>query len=145
MSRFKGLAYLIGLVVVVPWLTYNLAIGKTVRTAREAGRANKEIAELKGRGAGAPVEKGEPKLQNGAIMTRISGGGCTVVKYTPYITESRGGLAVHTAQLVLSGPYKNLVRVVERAEKESRLVSVEFKSAKDGLRATLILQEITGG
>jgi hypothetical protein len=145
MRRYKGLAYLIGLVVAMPWLTYDLAIGKTVRAAGEARKAEKEIAELQGRSVNTPVERGGPNLQNGDIIARMSGGGCTVVKYTPYITESRDGLTVHTAQLVLGGSYKNLVRRVERAEKEAKLVSVEFKNTKEGLRATLILQEITGG
>lgn len=143
MNKYKGLVYLIGLVVVVPWLTYNLAISKTVRIAREARKAKKEIAALQGRGEGVAIEKADPILQNGDIIARISGGGCTVVKYTPYITENRDGLTVHTAELVLSGTYKNLLRLVERAEKEARLISTEFKNVKGGLRATLILQEIT--
>ncbi len=145
MNRYKGLAYLAGLVVVVPLLTYNLTIRKTVRMAHEARKGEREIVVLQGHGEVDPVEKSKPSLQNGDIITRISGGGCTVIKYTPYITESRNELTVHTAQLVLGGTYKNLLRLVERAEEESRLVSVEFRNIKNELRATLIFQEITGG
>ncbi len=144
MSRYKGLAYLIGLVVVAPWLAYNLAIAKTVGQAREARRAGREIVMLESRSVDTPVVKSEPKLGNGAIMARVAGGGCEVVKYTPYITDSRDGLTVHTAEMVVSGGYTDLVRLVERVEKESRLVSVMFGSTKNGLQATLILQEITG-
>ncbi len=138
------MAYLAALVVVVPWLGWSLAIGKTVRMARGTRKAERECAELRGRTVDRAVEKGEPRLQNGSIIAKISGGGCTVLKYTPYITESRDGLTVHTAEFVLGGTYKNLVRLVERAEKEARLMSVVFAGVKGELQATLILQEITG-
>ncbi len=160
MSRYKGLLYLAGLIVAAPWLVYNLAIADTVKLDRELKRAKGEIAQLQGQKRDAPAMIAETAsgLDNGELIPFIMdcevGERCAVVKYTPYITESRDGLAVHTAELVLSGGYADLVRLVERAEtgaSGSRLVSAAFRSVRQRqrkqtqLHVTLVLQQITKG
>ncbi len=106
--------YLAGLIVAAPWLVYNVAISDTVKLDRELKRAKGEIAQLQGQKRDAPamVVETVSGLDNGELIPRImdcdAGGRCAVVKYTPYITESRDGLAVHTAELVLSGTYTDL-------------------------------------
>lgn len=157
MSRYKGLLYLTGLLVAAPWLVYNIAIYDTVKLDRELKRAQEEIAQLQGRRSDAPTMVAEVSsgLDNGELIPRImdcdAGRRCAVVKYTPYITESRDGLSVHTAELILSGTYADLVCLVERAEtgaSGSRLVSASFRSIRQRqrkqtqLQVTLVLQQI---
>lgn len=158
MSMYKGLLYIAGLLVAVPWLVYNLAIADTVKLDRELKRVRREIAQLQGHRSDVPAMVAEiaSGLDNGELIPHImdcdAGCRCAVVKYTPYVTESRDGFAVHTAELVLSGGYADLVRLVERAETEtsgSRLVSAAFRSIRQRqrkqtqLQVTLILQQIT--
>lgn len=162
MNKYKGVLYLIGLLVIVPWFVYSIAISDTVRANRELKMMGQEIAHLQSRrrqgntvGAGV-IADSKYGLQGGDIIPRlmdcVSGVRCMVVEYTPFITESRDGLVVHTAELVLDGAYADLVRLIERAETElstCRLVSVSFKRVKQRqrkqpqLNVTLILQQIT--
>lgn len=160
-EKYRGLAYLAGLLVVVPWLVYSFAIAGTVRLGRELKRTEKEIALLEsGRsvdtGGEAIVARGASGLQDGGVISRMmdceAGGRCAVVRYTPYITETREGLSVHTAELTLSGGYADLLRLVERVETQAgggRLVSAMFRSVRQRqrrqtqLQVTLILQQIT--
>jgi hypothetical protein len=161
MSRYKGLLLLVGLVVIVPWVVWNIAIGGTVRLARESKRMEREIAQLEGdrreRPAGGTVEvAGGAELASGNVIADImgcdAGRRCSVVSYTPYVTQSEGTFEVHTAELTLSGGYADLLRLTERAERQApscRLVSAVFRSVKQRqrqpaqLRVTLILQQIT--
>ncbi len=150
--------YLTGLLVAAPWLVYNVAISDTVKLNRELKHARREIAQLQRQKRDAPamVVETASGLDNGELIPSImdcdAGGRCAVVRYTPYITENHDGLAVHTAELVLSGGYTDLVRLVERAETGdpgSRLVSAAFRSVRQRqrrqtqLQVTLILQQIT--
>jgi hypothetical protein len=161
MRKYRGLLMLAGLLVAVPWIAYRLAIADTVRMGRELRRTETEIARLQNqavtqRSAGSVALRSVSDLQSGDLIPRImdceAGGRCVVVKYTPYITESRDGLAVHTAELVLSGTYADLLRLIERIEEREsscRLVSATFRSItqrqrrQTQLHVTLILQQIT--
>ena len=162
LDKYKGLLYLAGLLIAGPWLVYNMAIKDTVKLKRELKRTEKEIIQIQSQGkreASAPmgiIPVSHNELQDGDLISKLmsceAGSRCTVVKYTPYITENRDGLAVHTAELVLSGTYTDLVRLIEQTESRSksyRLVSTTFKSIKQRqrkqtqLHATLILQQIT--
>ncbi|MDL2319682.1 hypothetical protein LJC45_00925 [Alistipes sp. OttesenSCG-928-B03] len=159
-GKYKGLLYLAALLVVVPWFVYRVAIADTVRMKRELKQTQREIVRLQNQsrseGAATGAIAGNAlELQSGGLIPRITDceadARCTVVKYTPYVTESRDGLAVHTAELVLSGTYADLVRLVERAETQlasCRLVSANFKSIRQRqrkptqLQVTLVLQQI---
>ncbi|MCL2562123.1 MAG: hypothetical protein FWE10_07405 [Rikenellaceae bacterium] len=158
--KYKGLLMLAGLLIVVPYLVYRVAIADTVRMNREMKRTERQITRLQNqsrteRAAEGAVLQTVSDIQSGDLLPRImdcdAGARCVVVKYTPCITESRDGLAVHTAELVLSGTYADLLRLIERIETDigsCRLVSATFRSIvqrqrrQTQLHVTLILQQI---
>ena len=75
----------------------------------------------------------------------------TVVKYSPCVTSFEGGLNIHTAELLISGGFVPMVRVIDNLEKRlpgCKLVSVNFRSIRRQynrparLEASLVVQQI---
>ena len=94
-------------------------------------------------------------IRSGLLIERLlpamEAAGVAVVKYSPCITSSEGGLSVHTAELLLSGGFVPMVRVVDNLEKQlpgCKLVSVNFHSIRRQynrparLEASLVVQQI---
>lgn len=160
-GKYKGLIYLTGLVIVIPWLAWRMAIAGNVEMSTQAGRFEKQTAALRAKAAQAETAPAAAVLTAGVLQSGVpipvimgseAGSRCKVVRYTPYITESRDGLAVHTAELVVSGAYADLLRLVAAAEGNGegyRLVSAAFRSIRQRhkketqLQLTMILQQIT--
>ena len=99
---------------------------------------------------------GKQVLNNGVLLERIGkeveSNGVKIVKYTPYLTREEGKLLVHTGELVLSGNFVSLLRVMHRVEIDEglgRIVSVGFRLFRDRakkerqLRMTLVVQQLT--
>jgi|GEM_PF-982244 len=94
-------------------------------------------------------------IRSGLLIERLlpamEAAGVAVVKYSPFITSSEGGLNIHTAELLLSGGFVPMVRVVDDLEKQvpgCKLVSVNFHSIRRQynrparLEASLVVQQI---
>ena len=159
LEKYKGLLYLAGLVIVVPYLVFSLAISDNVRMGRETKKIERETEALKAKagqsGSSAVNIINRSDLTRDAIsdiMGMVGSARCNVVKYTPYITESRDGLTVHTNELTVSGRYSDLLKLtaaVENGLPGLRLVSTSFRTVRQRqkkevqLHMTLILQQIT--
>lgn len=158
-EKYKGLAYLTLLLLVIPYLVWSMAISETVAMWRFVHKTATQIALLEAdtvTSAAAMVESANGKaLFEGrlieAINPLIEKYQIKVVKFTPYISEKSDGAVLHTAVLILEGGYTGLVRTIEHIENnvgQSRLVSVAFKSMQRDrsrppeLTTTLILQQI---
>jgi len=94
-------------------------------------------------------------IRSGLLIERLlpamEAAGVAVVKYSPCVTSSEGGLNIHTAELLLSGGFVPMVRVIDDLEKQlpgCKLVSVNFHSIRRQynrparLEASLVVQQI---
>ena len=165
LGRFKGLVYLGLLVVVAPFAAWKLAIGQTWHIWRETSRQATELANLSSdissvdgssvfMAAGIASDTLE-YIRSGLLIERLlpamEAARVAVVKYSPFITTSEEGLNVHTAELLLSGGFVPMVRVVDNLENQlpgCKLVSVNFRSIRRQynrparLEASLVVQQI---
>jgi len=74
-----------------------------------------------------------------------------VTGYTPAVTERRGSLALHTAEVALTGTFAELLRILHRIEREVPECAVrsavwrltEDRAAPNGrLTLTMYIQQI---
>ena len=88
----------------------------------------------------------------GLLERPLRDNGVKMVKYTPYLPREVGKLQVHTGELVLSGSFTSLLRVMHYMEKEGqpgKIVSAGFRLFDDRakkerqLRMTLVVQQLT--
>lgn len=160
-NKYKGLIYLMGLVIVLPLSVYRIAIDENIRMSIQTIKYEKEVAVLKAKTGmedvgRTPLVHSSEVLQSGILVPEIidseAGTRCRVVKYTPYIVENRDGMTVYTAELVISGSYTDLLRLMAKMENNKQgclLVSASLRSISQRqkkekeLHMTLILQQIT--
>ena len=161
-KEHRGLLKLVGIVVMVPLVAWFFGFRQTVRLWRECELRQETISRLSvnepGKVTRLPENEvtGKQVLNNGVLLERIGkeveSNGVKIVKYTPYLTREEGKLLVHTGELVLSGNFVSLLRVMHRVEIDEglgRIVSVGFRLFRDRakkecqLRMTLIVQQLT--
>ncbi len=161
-KEHRGLLKLVGIVVMVPLVAWFFGFHQTVRLWRECELRQETISRLSvnepGKVTRLPENEvtGKQVLNNGVLLERIGkeveSNGVKIVKYTPYLTREEGKLLVHTGELVLSGNFVSLLRVMHRVEIDEglgRIVSVGFRLFRDRakkerqLRMTLVVQQLT--
>lgn len=160
LKKYKGLIYLLLLVIVVPLLVWRLALGSTAKMWRGYNRNTTRIETLRAeQQAGAvPItlqlwEK--EQIASGLLLESIlplaEANGAQIQKYTPYMSQSANGLALYTAEVTLTGRYSGMVRMIQEIETGAsacRLVSANFKAVKQRnrpdpqLTLTLIIQQL---
>lgn len=158
-EKYKGLAYLVILLVVIPSLVWNMTISETVGMWRSTRKITARIALLEAdtlsQGDGVSNDGSKGMLFDGqwleTIYTFTEKHKAKVVKFTPYTSEKTEGAVLYTAELILEGSYAGLVRIIEHIEKDKNqchLISVSFKtshpdrSRPQKLTTRLILQQI---
>lgn len=161
-KEHRGLLKLVGIIVMVPLVAWFFGFRQTVRLWRECEVRQETISRLSTSGSGKMTRlpggelTGKQVLNNGILLERIGkdveSNGVKIVKYTPYLTREEGKLLVHTGELVLSGNFVSLLRVMHRVELDEglgRVVSVGFRLFRDRakkerqLRMTLVIQQLT--
>lgn len=158
-EKYRGLAYLTVLLLVLPYMVWSMAISETIAMWRFARKTTARIALFETdtvTSAAAMAESAHGKaLFEGQLIEAINPLSekyqIKVVKFTPYISEKTDGVVLHTAELILEGSYTGLVRIIEHIESnvgQPHLVSVAFKSTRRDrsrppvLTTTLVLQQI---
>ncbi|MDR1755731.1 MAG: hypothetical protein LBR65_02065 [Culturomica sp.] len=159
MKRYIGHLKLAGWLVIAPLLVWQLTLKNTLSLQRECRRMEKELEQLQRTpenspatltlsGAGAAVSSGE--ILN-RLRERIEKNRVTVERYTPFFTESEKEFEVYTGELVLSGAFIPLVRLLDFMEGEEcpgKVVSSHFRletdrrSRAERLLLTVLVQEV---
>ena len=160
-KQHKGFLQLVGVIIIVPLVAWVFGFRQTVKLWRECNVRQETISRLSGSHSGVGSElpgnvSGKQILNNGVLLGQlerpIRDNGVKMVKYTPYLTREEGKLQVHTGELVLSGSYTSLLRVMHCVEKEGlpgKIVSAGFRLFDDRarkerqLRMTLVVQQLT--
>lgn len=155
--KYRGIVMLSLLAVVLPWAAWRFALRDTLGAWRDCVRLSARLETL------APDTVRPLALTAGERELVLSGGlleavrpaaaeyGVRVAGYEPLVTLRQDGMAVHTAQLTLTGGCTALLRVVgelERALPRCRLRTLEWRAAADRrtrrtqLTLTLYVQQI---
>lgn len=159
--QYKGLLKLAGMIVMVPLVAWLFGFRQTVKLWRECSVRQETVHRLS---ANKPEREevlqeglsGKQVLNNGVLLEQLGGtvrdNGVKVVKYTPYLTRQEGALQVHTGELVLSGNFTSLLKVMQHVEKKGnsgKIISAGFRLYDDRvrkerqLRMTLVIQQLT--
>jgi hypothetical protein len=156
-----GAARLLGLIVGLPLLAGLLGLRGTIgrhRTIREQGE---RIEWLRTAAAGRPVPPNDtlapaaPRagIGSGSFLRLVGAGhpGVTTERYTPYRIRQQGAAELHAGELVLSGGFIPMTRLLAKIEATwpEMIVSVGYRTEEQPpgrqkkLVMTLILQEFT--
>lgn len=161
-GKYKGIAYLALLLIVLPLAVWSFALKGTVAKHREYRNESRKLETMRSQPATLRVtDAGEV---HGAAPDLISGGKfleetapcveknrLAIEKYTPYVSHRGEGIAVLTAGVEVSGDFVSIVRLVDFIEKEikpCRLVSLDFRSTKERrtgkvkLTAVMYIQQV---
>jgi len=159
--RYRGLLYLTLLLVVTPLFVWRLALRETAATSRQYHREKSELAALQ-QMESAPEKSREAaidlteQIESGLLLQSLvpltEKHRVAIENYTPYVSERQGKLTIRTAEVVLSGGYIPLLRVVDAMEATQagcRLISLSFHTVADRrtrtkeLKAVLLIRQIT--
>lgn len=157
--KYRGLLLLLLLFLLLPWAAWRLALRDTVGAWRDCRRLTAQLAAMTpdsepGEFSAAAVQ-GPELVLSGLLLDSVrqaaANAAVQVAGYEPLVTLQQDGMAVHTAQLILTGGYTALVRVVaelERTLPRCRLRSMVWRTAIDRrarrtqLILTLYIQQI---
>lgn len=157
--KYRGLALILLLAVVLPVAMWHFALSDTFGTWRDCRRLAAQLATT-----GPAAETGEPAVAMAEGPELILSGGLLdtvrnvtaestvrVAGYVPLVTAEQDCLAVHTARLTLTGGYTALLQVVGKLERTltfCRVRSMEWHTEIDRqlhctrLTLTLYIQQI---
>lgn len=138
------------LLIAVPILIWNFALKNTFSLWQEWRQAS-ELAEQP-----MPVSAGRrslpngtaPLLSNGAVVGLLASvcaeNSVEVMSYSPAVLDSGDGLELYGADIVFSGGFKFLLRVLVAAEHigEVRLSGVSFNSFKPSRNETSVMMRL---
>ena len=160
-KQHQGFLQLVGLIIIVPLVAWVFGFRQTVKLWRACNARQEMVSRLAESRSGVGNElpgsvSGKQILNNGVLLGQlerpIRDNGVKMVKYTPYLTREEGKIQVHTGELVLSGGFTSLLKVMHYMEKEGhpgKIVSAGFRLFDDRakkerqLRMTLVVQQLT--
>ncbi|MCD8185088.1 MAG: hypothetical protein LUD68_01095 [Rikenellaceae bacterium] len=163
LAAYGGLLKLAGLLIGLPLVVYGWGIARTLelhRTLRQqavllqSAHADTIAGALPERTENAETDFGRT-VKTGELLHRISPWleqfGVTAERYTPYRLQREQEGELYAGELLLSGEFIPLTRLLERMEsrKEERIVSVSYQTVvlpqnrKKQLQMTVIFQQIT--
>ena len=153
---------LAGMVILLPLIAWLLGFRQTVAMWREYRNRQTEVERL--RLSDADKQTGLSQegigyrqiLNNAFLLERLSETAkenrVTTIKYRPYLTREEGKLRIYTGELMLSGGFISLLKVMHHIEQDKELgkiVCSEFEVIEDRtkkekqLRMTLVIQQLT--
>jgi len=158
-TKYRGAAGLVLLLIVAPLVVWQHIAGGTVSHRRRTGDYRRQIAELRAAQSQSPVSVADSRemILSGLIVTRflpvIESEGLKIDHFSSCVSSEEDGIRVVTGQLVLEGGFVGIVRTLddfERSFPEVKLISAHYRTAKrgsrrapDALRCTMYFQQIT--
>ena len=160
-SGYIGLIRLIALLVLLPLLVWSWGIRPTAGLYRTVRAQALRIASAPPAEAAAPLpgaesspESKENGVKSGMVLHRLAPTldlyGVTAERYTPYCLHSEAGAELYAGELLLSGgfiPMTRLLAEIEKHPRPERIVSVRYASAihpqsrKKQIQMTVVFQQ----
>ena len=137
MKNYIGIIKLLCILVLLPVVVWRFGLNNTFRLYNENKKLeilhNKAINNQGVAGATFPTQS-VPLLSNGKILQLFSDSlityGVEFVRYTPHIIDSENDYKLYCGELLLTGGYISLVKVVSLIEKANlplKIVSMNFE------------------
>ncbi|MDR2125809.1 MAG: hypothetical protein LBP63_03120 [Prevotellaceae bacterium] len=161
LTKYKGIVYLIALLIILPMMVYLLALNKTLNTYTEYHKTLAEIENLEATMTNADAKTPEQVMSqdyisNGLILNyinnsdKLDAGDIIIDKFIPSKIDLGNGLFVHTAQITVYSDYISIVKAINNLETANmcKIVSVHFQSEQNRqtnrvkLKANIIIQQI---
>lgn len=157
--KYRGLLLLFLLVVMLPVVAWRLALADTFSAWMDCHRLEKRLdgvsTSLPTVGiTPRPLPSAQELILSGALIDsvrRFSAATLQVAGYLPVTTLQQDGIEIHTAQLILTGSFHDLLRSVQALEQhlpECRIQSLQWQCAKQyrtrklQLSLTLYIQQL---
>ena len=161
-KHYMGMGKLLALIVGLPLVAYSAGIGRTVelrRTVHEQADRIEQTRHTNTEPSAAleesPVRAETTAIKDGRFLHLVSGrnGRAEVLteRYTPYQIRQEADAELYAGELVLSGDFRSLTRLLADIESHytGNIVSVEYRiteqppQRRKKLLMTLIVQQIT--
>ncbi len=161
-AKYKGIAWLVLVVVVVPLVVYWYAVSGTVKQWRMTGKYRQQIEQLRS----TQSRTSEPQSVN-TTDTEIILSGLAVAELLPFIeseklrieyfspcvTSDKDGIVLTTGQLSVQGAFISIVNLLDRLERDMpycKIIAAHYRSTKPRnrgstktLSCTIYIQQIT--
>ena len=163
--KYNGLIQFAGLLVLLPLLIWNWGIHPTIDLRRNVREQTHQIATAQADTTGSTPALLKPDQEAEATDNGIKSGNMlyrlapllerydvTAERYTPYCLHSDSGAELYAGELLLSGGFISLTRLLDELEKHSgseQIVSVRYVAAvhpqtrRKQLQMTVVFQQIT--
>lgn len=138
-NKYRGIAWLL-LIVALPGAAWHFAVGETAGVWAECRSMAARLSRLEpGASQYSPLLPDKRELiLSGVLLDTVRRAaeehGVRVAGYEPRITSKEDGLAVHTAQITLTGSYTTLLQLTARigdALPACRLRTMEWRTRTD--------------
>lgn len=161
-ARYKGLAWLVLVVLILPLLAWRYALNGTTDQWLSA-RKNRRQTELLCGAANRPIDPrtalttSEEMLLSGSLIAAVLPSAesekLSIGHFSPCVTSDQDGVLLATGQMSLEGGFAGMVRVINMMEREipqCKIISAQFHSVKPRgrgavktLNCTIYIQQIT--
>lgn len=153
--KYRGAGMLALLLVVLPWVSWRFALRDTFATRRDCRRLTERLEAIPeaGKASGPEVVGKAELICSGALLDTLRRhvSSLQIAGYEPVVTQQVQGLALHTAELTLTGDFPTLLQAVatlERSLPACRLRALQWRSVTDRrtrrtqLTLTLHIQQV---
>ena len=162
LAKYKGIAWLALVVVIVPLVVYNYAVSGTVKQWRMTGKQRRQIEQLRSTHSRATAAESiltvdTEMILSGLAVARmlpfIEAENLRIEHFSPCVTSDTDGILLTTGQLSVQGRFAGIVKLLERLEREMpycKIISANYRSTKPRnrgstktLTCTIYIQQIT--
>ena len=159
LNLYTGIIKIMGLLVLLPFVAYMLAMSKTVSMYRNLKVQEQLLFSTRNTSENSPEKivalNDNEDVKSGAVIKILSkhmvDNSTMTDSYTPTLSYKSNGFTIYTGELVLSGPFIDLTKLMSKLENEGRgykIASVKYKTVNDvrsrsvKLQMTIIIQQV---
>lgn len=159
LNLYTGIIKIMGLLVLLPFVAYMLAISKTVSMYRNLKAQEQLLYSTQNISDNSPEKivalNDNEDVKSGAVIkilnTHMVDNSTMTDSYTPTLSYKSNGFAIYTGELILSGPFIDLTKLMSKLENGGRgykIASVKYKTVNDvrsrnvKLLMTIIIQQV---
>lgn len=152
-NLYAGILKILGLLVFLPLTGYILTINKTVKMYRNLKMREQLTCSSQDNRSDSSenlmVFNSNEDVKNGAVIKtlneHIADSSIVTDSYVPMLNYQSNGFDIYTGEVILSGGFTSLTRLMEKLEKEKRgyrIASVQYRTVGDSQKRSIKLQMV---
>jgi hypothetical protein len=142
LNKYRGIAWLTLIVVVIPLVVYRYAVSGTVEQLHLTRKYRRQIEQLRSTQHQSAellsVETTDTEMILSGLMVAellpfIESERLNIENYTPYVTSDKDGIVLTTGQLSVEGAFTSIVKLLWQIEQQMpwcKIISVQYDSVK---------------